>query len=514
VKAELGGAQYLRTDDLKYELARRTAKGGAVTVGSQALKFLLSIVATMVLARLLTPDDYGLIGMVAVVTGFIAIFKDLGLGSATIQKEEVNADQISTLFWVNVLISFGLMLVTAATAPLVSWFYGRSQLALITLAYATGFLFGGLAVQHEALLRRRMRFGTLAISEVMSFGCGLLTSILLAWFGFRYWALVSGQLAQGFAYSAMLWIGCSWRPGLPVRGSGVRSMLRFGRNLTGFSVINYFARNLDNMLIGRFWGSVQLGFYAKAYQLLLLPMDQINTPITAVAVPALSRLTIEPDRYRQAYFRLLRMVALLTMPLMSFMIATSDWLVGLVLGSQWMGVSRIFALLGIVGLIQPITNTTGWLFISQGRAGDMFKWGLIGATIIIISIIAGLPWGAVGVAASYSATFLLVNTPLLFWYVGRRGPIKTVDFYKTISPICFSAIIALGVALLFHSRFTGSKFIGLPLAFSLTVGVTLLVLSLLPSGRKVLVDSSKAVGLLMQKRGTETTAPELESRTT
>jgi len=416
------------------DLGRRTVRGGAVTIGTQVLKFLVNTVGTIVLARLLTPEDYGLVGMVAVVTGFILLFKDLGLSAATVQKSEVSEAQISTLFWVNVALSVAVMLVTATIAPLVAWFYGQPRLLGITLGLSVGFLFGGLTVQHEALIRRQMRFSFLAAAEILSAVVALTGAIILAWNNAGYWALVGSQLIQGFLYATLIWLFCRWRPGRPVRYSGVRSMIAFGRNVTGFGILNYFARNLDNMLIGRFWGSQQLGLYARAYQLLLLPIDQINGPITAVAVPALSRLVNEPERYRGAYLRLLDKITMLTMPLMAFMIVTSDWIVALLLGPKWAGVGRIFSLLGISGLVQPICNTTGWLFISQDRTRHLFQWGVVGSTIIILSILAGLPWGARGVAACYSVTFVVLVTPLLFWFVGRQGPVRLWIYTELLPP--------------------------------------------------------------------------------
>ncbi len=497
--------RHFRTDHLTVDLGLRTARGGAVTIASQGIKFFTGIAATVVLARLLTPQDYGLIGMVAVVTGFISMFKDLGLSAATIQKEQITADQISTLFWVNVGLSVVVMLLTMTIAPGVAWFYGEPRLTLITMGFAAGFLFGGLTVQHEALLRRQMRFGALAAMEIISIMAGLVVAIPMAWRGNGYWSLVANQLVQGLTYAVGIWAVSGWRPGRPSRYSGVRSMLVFGRNLTGFHVVNYFARNLDNMLIGRFWGSASLGLYAKAYQLLLLPIDQINAPIAAVAVPALARLTDSPERYRNAYLRILEKVALVTMPGMAFMIATSDWLVMFILGPQWIEASRIFALLGIVGLVQPIANTTGWLFITQGRTRDMFHWGLIGGTIMIVSIIVGLPWGAVGVATSYSTIFLVIVAPLLFWFVGRRGPVRTADFYRTITPVAFAAACVLGALLTLRSSLIITQpLTGLVLSFAVTVVITVVALFILPKGRSALRDSANLFALLARKRGMAT----------
>jgi O-antigen/teichoic acid export membrane protein len=499
--AHTGGQDsHFRTDHLTKDLGRRTARGGAVTVSTQVFKFLLSMSSTVVLARLLTPEDYGLVGMVAVVTGFVLLFKDLGLSAATVQRSEISNAQISTLFWVNVIVGFVVMVITAAIAPLVAWFYGEQRLLGITLGLSIGFVFGGLTVQHEALLRRQMRFSLLATAEILSLAVALLTAIILAWNSWGYWALVGSQLTQGVLYAVLIWLFCRWKPSWPVRNAGVRSMIAFGRNVTAFGILNYFARNLDNLLIGRVWGSQQLGLYARAYQLLLLPIDQINGPITAVAVPALSRLAHDPDRYRGAYLRLLDKIAMLTMPLMAFMIVTSDWIVALLLGPKWVGVGRIFSLLGISGLVQPVCNTTGWLFVSQDRSRHLFQWGMIGPTIIILSIVIGLPWGAFGVAASYSITFLVVVAPLLFWFVGRKGPVRAMDIYRTIAPSACAAFF-VGIALLLFRQATSGSWLWGKLLISsmIAAGTTLIVLSLLPSSRKSLLDVKSSIHLISRR---------------
>lgn len=461
---------------------------------TQGCKFVLNMGSTVLLARLLTPQDYGLVGMVATVTGLVGLFKDMGLSTATVQKAEINHAQISTLFWLNVVFSIATMLITAAIAPLIAWFYGEPRLIWITLVSAIGFIFGGLTVQHQALLNRQMRFGALAIIDIVSMLIGVATAIVLALNGAGYWALVLMPLAMGMSSALGVWVMCGWRPGLPVRHSGVSSMLAFGANLTGFGIINYFARNLDNLLIGRYWGAQQLGLYSKAYALLLLPINQINAPIASVALPTLSRLVDSPDRYRQAYLRIVEKLLMLTMPIMVFMIATSDWLVQLLLGSQWGETSRIFALLGIAGLIQPLANSTGWLFMSQDRAHDMFKWGFIGGTTAIVSFVAGLPWGAAGVAASYSLVWICVCMPLLFWFVGRTGPVRTIDFYRVLAPFVCTTLGTLLILLGFRKYLEVSNpLIGCAIAFGITVMTFVLILATMPAGRLALQDIKNMV---------------------
>ena len=498
--------RFLVTDHLKENLGGRTARGGAVAITAQALKFIITIGATSILARLLTPQDYGLIGMVAIVTAFVSLYKDLGLATATIQKPEITFDQISTLFWINLALSVGVCIFTVVIAPAVAWFYGEPRLTLITIVTAVGFIFSGLAVQHEALLRRQMRYFALAAIGLISLVVGYAVAILMAWKGFNYWALVGSQLALVLTGTVTTWIMCGWRPGMPKKDTGVRSMLSFGGNFTGFSTLNFFSRNLDNLLIGRVWGAQQLGLYSRAYQLMMLPIDQINEPISSVAIPSLSRLTDSEYAYRRAYLRMLEKVALLTMPAIALMIVTSDWIVAIVLGPQWHEVGLLLVILGIVGLIQPISNTTGWLFISQGRTKDMFRFSMIGAPFTMASIVAGLPWGAVGVATSY-VIGQLISFNILYLYVGRRGPVRTVDFYRTVAPIAAAAISSSIACVAFrHWQESINALVGIIACAALTFLSTILVLAALPSGRRALRDVIRSVQLLVGQKGIKASA--------
>jgi O-antigen/teichoic acid export membrane protein len=492
--------QYFRTDHLRTNLGGRAARGGLIAIVSQGLKFAITIAATSVMARLLTPQDYGLVGMVAFFTVFVSMYKDLGLSAATIQKSEINAEQISTLFWVNLLLSLGITLLTAALAPLIAWFYREPQLTWITVVTAAGFIISGLAVQHEALLRRQMRYSALAIISLTSMFMGYAVGIIMAWRGFSYWALVASQIAVAATSTLLIFSFVRWIPGLPKRNTGVRSMIRFGGNLTGFTTINYFSRNLDNLLIGKFWGPQQLGLYTRAYQLMALPLDQINEPVSSVAIPSLSRLTDSPESYRRAYLRMVEKIALLTMPCVVLLIATSDWIIHIVLGPQWVDTTRIFVLLGVTGLFQPIANTTGWLLISQGRTNHMLQWGLISGPIIMTAIVAGLPWGAVGVAASYAFARVCVVDPLLYWFVGRSGPVRTSDFYKTIAPFVLASVCALLASLAFR-RWVGvnSGILTILICATITAVTTLLVLAIIPAGRKALYDVKNSYLLLLGK---------------
>src|SRR5213082_2130820 len=232
-----------------------------------------------------------------------------------------------------------------------------------------------------------------------------------------------------------------------------------------------------------------------------MPMAQINSPLLAVAVPALSRLTDAPERYRTSYLRVLEKIAMVTMPGVVFMIATSDWLVLFLLGPQWRDTGRIFMLLGVAAIIQPATRTVFWLFTTQGRAREMFLWGIMSSVIAVTSIVAGLPWGAIGVAAAYAATDLLITTPLLFWFAGRRGPVKTSDFYVTIAPAFCASLCSLAAMLALRPWLAASSMLPLRLlgAFAITAVVSVAVFAALPAGRQAM-QSFKEMTFMLFKR--------------
>jgi O-antigen/teichoic acid export membrane protein len=493
--------RHFRTDHLVNSIGARTARGGVVTIFSHGCKFAVGIVATAILARLLTPNDYGLIGMVAVVTNFVSMFKDLGLSLATVQKPEINDVQVSTLFWVNIGLSIGLCLTTVMISPMVGWFYSEPRVIKITAVTALGLILGGLSVQHEALLKRQMRFFALSVIAFVSMTTGYAVGIVLAWKGFGYWALVFSQMALLGTNMAGVWLACRWVPGRPGRGSDVKSMLSFGGNITGYATVNYFSKNADNLLIGRFAGPQQLGFYTKSSQILGLPTDQLSEPINSVAIPALSRLAQDPERYRDGYRRMVEKVLMFTMPAIALMISTSDWLVRIMLGPQWGGTSKILMLMGLAFLFQPLINTGGWVLVTQGRTREMLHWSLISAPFSILSIVIGLPWGALGVAASYSLARVLIINPLMFWFIGRSGPVRTADFYRLLAPYTGASALVVLACVAFRSivRIENPLF-GLVACSAIGGLAALVTLLLIPAGRSALLDIKNSLHFLKPNR--------------
>ncbi len=477
-------------------LRKSVGRGAVVTAIAQSVRVATQIVSVIVLSRLLSPQDFGVVAMCAPVLAFIALFQDFGLTQATIQKTGITHGEINYLFWVNVAVSAVLACVLAGAAPLVAAFYGEPRVTGLVAAFGLQILAYGLGAQHVALLTRRMEFTRLATIDVASAVAGLAVSIAWTFIDRSYWALFAGTLTGAVLPTLCYWASSRWRPGLPRKVDNISDLINFGAGITGFNFANFFARNLDNVLIGKYWGEAQLGLYDRAYKLLLFPLSQITNPLSKVMVPALSRLKDEPDRYRSAYLRVMPLILLVALPGVAFATAMSDVLIPFVLGEQWRASASIFLALGFAGLLQPLNNPAGWLFISQGRSGDFLRWGIITAVTSVLAFLVGLPYGALGVAIAYAISEYL-RTPFLWLYVGKSGPLKASHVLHAATPFVLGAHLALA-AVWFAKPFLPQQQVvalasGAVLAYVITVAVALLF----SAGREALGEALK----LMPKRG-------------
>jgi polysaccharide transporter, PST family len=428
------------------EIKRSSVRGGAVTLLAQGASLVLQLISTVVLARLLLPREYGVIAMVTAVTAFAGLFRDLGLSVSTIQRRQLSDAQLSTLYWINVAMGALLTVAVAASAPIVSWFYGRPELFAVTAVVSLNFLIGSFGAQPGALLTRNMRFGRIAIATLSGAVLSVALSIAFALRGFGYWSLVFGGLAGSVVSSILLNSLCGWRPGIPVKGAGVRSLLRFGANVTAFDFVNYFHRNLDNILIGRMWGADALGLYSRAYSLLMFPINNIRGPLNAVAFPAMSRLQTQPLQLKAYYRRVTAFVAFLSMPIMAFVFVGAIPVVQLTLGDRWLGVAPIFTALAATGFIQPVTTMFGVVVLSAGLARRYLKLGLFNTVCMCTGFIVGSFYGPRGVAIGYGVATYVTAYPLMYWTF-QGLPITLRDFAQAIfRPAIASVIAATGTS--------------------------------------------------------------------
>ena len=489
----------LDVEHLKTDLKDRSIRSGAVTIFAQGARFVIHTGSTIVLARLLTPADYGLIAMVTAVTNFVARFRDMGLSMATIQRAEVNHAQISTLFWINVAISVVLAAIVAVLSLAIAWFYGEPRLISVTLVLALVFIFGGLSIQHQALLRRQMRFGELAAVEVTSMVVGVSTAIVAGCLGAGYWSLVLMHVALSLTMSVGVWVTSGWLPGRASWHSGIRGMLNFGRNVVASRFVNYFARNLDNILLGRYHGSTVLGLYVKAYSLLMLPISEIRAPLTAVAMPALSRVQDDPRKFTSYYTKLVLLLSFISMPLVVFLAVCSKSVISLVLGDQWAGASPIFQILAVTAFIQPISTTTGIVLLSMGQSGRLLKFGIVNSSLIVLSFAVGVRWGAIGVAIAYGVANYLVLFPGL-WFCLQKTPVSVVAFMRAIARPLISSVVTGLALILIHGYLVGLADIAIVgICFVVALCTYLAVWAAMPGGMQVLKDFVGYVALIRPK---------------
>ncbi len=412
---------------------------------AQAASLLLRLGSLMVLARLLGPKDFGLVGMVTAFTGVLELFRDFGLSSATVQRTTVTDEQTSTLFWINILVGALLGLLAAAMAPAIASFYHEPRLVGVTTVLAAGFLFNAAGVQHSALLQRQMRFTALAVISVVSLIVGTAIAILGAKAGYGYWALVIMTVALPLSSTIGLWLTTHWIPGMPHRRVEIRSMMRFGGTITLNGLVVYVASNFEKVLLGRFWGVDAIGIYGRAYQLVNIPTANLNSTVGEVAFSALSRLQDDPGRLKNYFLKGYSLVLALTIPATIACALFADDMVFVLLGPKWKDAAAIFRLLAPTILVFAIANPLSWLLTSIGLVGRNLKAALVIAPCMIGGYLLGLPYGPKGVAFAYSAVLTLCLLPLIAWCV-HGTVISFRDILLAVSRPLASSIVAGGLA--------------------------------------------------------------------
>ena len=454
-----GPERHLCTAALRADLGPRSARSALVTLAAQALVVTIGVSSTAVLARLLTPYDFGLIAIVATLTGFVGTFRDGGLAYAAVQHERVSHAQASELFWINVRYSLLVALFTAAMAPVLAWFFREPPLLGMTLAVTAGVLAAGLSSLHVGLLRRQMRFGALTWIEVGATLAGAAAGIAAAAAGAGYWALAIQQLATMLAQSVGLWTTCRWRPGRydPSAASddhdAVRSMRANGIDLSRARVVQYVGHHVDRLLLGRFGDAVQVGLYQNAIRWSSFPVQQLYYPLAGVVVASLSRVQDDVPRYR-AYFRtILTAIFCFSLPATAFACVEAREMILLLLGRKWVEAVPYFQILSVSAFAGSPALVARWVYLSEGLVRRYLRWTLTATPVVVLAMIVGVRWGALGLACGYAAVVCLLAYPAVR-YCMAGSKLTPRDVW---APFARSAIpAAAGAAALLALRaFTG-----------------------------------------------------------
>jgi polysaccharide transporter, PST family len=407
----------------------------------------LSFVSAVVFARLLLPSDFGLVAMIAPVVAFAALVQDLGLSQATVQRETVTQPLLSALFWLNISVGVFLSILLIVLAPLLAEFYGQPEVVGLASAFAAVVFLKSAQNQHMAIMTRQMNFFGISVIEAAAATLGFVAGLIIAYLYASYWALLVASLVTALSGTIMFWVISDWRPGKSSFGGAFKEIAGFSSGLTGHALFTYLARNLDDVLIGRFHGADALGLYDRAYKLLLFPLSQINAPLGRVVIPLLSRLRTERYRYVSAYLEALTYLMLLTQPIIVILIVFADEVFAVLLGEQWVSAAPIFQVLGICGLQQIFTNSFFWLFVSQGRAKELFQLSVFRAATACAAFVVGLPWGPLGVATAYAISDIVVRMPVQAMVVTRSGPLSRRALMRSLIPHFAATAATAGAAL-------------------------------------------------------------------
>lgn len=425
---------------LSQKAAAGVAWSGISTVGKQ----LLSILSLATVARVLGPGAYGVMGMAALLIVFISIIRDLGTGTAIIQRPAINNGLLSTLFWVNCCFGALIAVLAVATSPMIAAFFQQPQLVAILCAISISLWLNSAGIVHNSLLTRNMRFLPLAIADLGSGLAGYLTALACAYSGFGVWSLVYANIATSFVATVVYWLAAGWRPGFTFDRNELRTVTKFSLNLSGFGITNYFARNSDNLIIGKFLGPVPLGNYQVAYNLMLTPLQNVSSVIGQVTLPAFAQIQDDNERFRSAYLRSSSIIALLTFPMMAGLGIVADPLVRTILGTKWLGAISIFQVLAPVGLVQSVQSLVGAIYIAKARTDWFFRWGLYTVAVLVTAFLIGVRFGALGVAIAYCATyFVLMLVPGFLIPFSLIG-LQLRDYFLALLP---QTLLTLGMSI-------------------------------------------------------------------
>jgi PST family polysaccharide transporter len=400
------------------ELRRTAVRGASVMIFAQGVSFVVQIAATVVLARLLTPADFGVVTMVTTFSLLVSNFGFNGFSEAILQREEVTHLLTNNLFWINLGSGVLLTIAFALLGPLMALFYHDPLVTHVAFGMSLTIVGASVSVIHLALLNRAMRFTAVSANSVVARLVSVIVSIVLALTGWGFWALVAGNIAQQLSTAVGAWLMCRWTPGLPGRAQGTGASVRFAIHVYSRFAFGYFSGNTDNLLVGWRYGAGALGFYKKAFDLFYTPVCQLLSPMSAVVITTLSRFKGERAHYQRYFLSGMSVLAFLGMAIGADLTLVGRDLVRFVLGPSWAESGRIFAFFGPGIGIMLLYNTHGWIHLSIGRPDRWFRWAAIEFLCTAGFFLLGLPWGPRGIALAWTVSFFVLMLPA-FWYAGK-----------------------------------------------------------------------------------------------
>ena len=447
---------YQAPEDDLVTLRARTISGSFYIGAGQVLRILISLASQIILGRLLLPADFGLVAMTAPVISFLELFKDLGLSQAVVTREEFTTRDLNALYWLGIALSVACALVLAAVSPIVAGLYREPQVCPIMIALAAQMPLASLGGHASALMARRMKYAAIAVVEVVAAGVTLITAVLSVWLGARYWGLVIGVACGAITRAVLdLWLS-GWRPGPPAWTENTRGLIGFGGQLTMSSFLGYCTYYFDNIAVGALFGPATLGLFDRSFSLVLRPLSSVTAPISRVAIPLLARSRADAESYRSSYSALLKGLVGLGTPGLIVLSLSSRDVISFLLGANWLGMTTMFSAICVAAIFTPLSGSSAWLFVSQERPGEQVKIGLISSLMIIVGMVAGLPFGANGVAIAYALIAPFVHG-CYSWAAARKGPVSRLDIVRTLAPTFATSLLIVMATLVLQRALSGQQ---------------------------------------------------------
>jgi len=435
---------------------------------AQASRLGSQLLTVIILARYLNPEDFGLMAILGSIIVFVSIFKDVGTVSAVIQRQELDSGFLNTVNTLNIVIGGLFCLLLLLISPAISHFFEDSRLTGLLFLMSTVFPITSVGLVHKAVLERERKFKEASWPEVVGALVSLVAAYVFARSGYGVLSLVYQALIMSFITSVLLFYnGRPYNIGMSLDLKHVKSVARFGGNLLGFNIINYFIRNADVLLIGKYLGMVLLGYYSFAYRFVVFPFQQISFLGQRLLLPIYSRKQNDMNGIRRMFVLSIKVYALVSIPMICFVFVTRNDLINILLGEGWGRVSDIIIWLAPASFLQTLTASSGPLLIALGRAGLLFKMAMVAVVVYSGSLFIGVRYGVEEAAASYLvANIIWFSVPLLV--VCKSIDMMTLDVVKIISKIMIVAIIVLFSGGYIYSMLSNLElFIMLPMLLTL-----------------------------------------------
>jgi len=435
----------MQIDELKRKATAGMGWSGAAQIVNQATQ----MIVTIVLARLLLPRDFGLIGMAMIFINMILPSNELGLGSAIVQSKNTENRQLSTIFWISSFLGSLSWLAVAVMSPVIARFFNTTALQPVIVVMGFIFLMEAFILVHRALLMKSLDFRALALAGVISSVVYGVVAVILALVAFQVWSLVIGAIARSLVYIIVVWKYCRWRPSFEFDLGSVKELLSYGINLWGSNMVAQISRNADHLIVGKFLGATALGYYTIAFKLAELAKNRITGMISGVAFPALSAVQDDDEKIRKGYMKITRYTSVVVFPILVTLIITANKVIPLIYGAKWVSSVLPFQILAVMGLVVCATHASVTIFLATGLTALMFRLSIISTILLTIFALSGLRYGIVGVSIGVLISSV-ITTALLLYLSLKPINLRFRDFLKAVYPPT-AASFALGTTLVFIS---------------------------------------------------------------